>query len=569
MKVRKVSLTNQILLVNIVVLLITTIILGMASVSQSKKSISKLLNDRILDIARSGAAIVDGDVLQTLTAEDKDTEAYQSELNKLAIFRDNTEIEYIYAIKAVDDKNFVFTIDTALEDPAEFGQEIEYTDALYNASKGTADYDRIALEDEWGRHYSAYAPVFNSQKEVVGIVGVDLGAQWFDLQIKKHITKIVICSIVIMVISVIAILFIISKIKKGFVTLNDKLDDIADGSGDLSKEIVLESGDEFEVLAGKMNIFIRQIREIISGVKTSVNGSVASTDELTVIADKAAQTMSKLSQAISGVSEGAMQQATDVTDASNNVADIVERLAGVNETIDYAEECTRNMSNNSASVSESFDILIKAIRDSMEELGQVTAEMSQVGASVDMVIEAADVINDIASETNLLSLNASIEAARAGEAGKGFAVVADEIGSLAYQSNDSAADIKKIMDELKGQTTKAIKLVNQLNAAMAAQEKSSKNSREFLKKLFEDINNTKENFDTIRSEVISIRSACDVMNSTIESLSAISEENASSAELTAGSVKDISNIIDDVAKKADNIRGLSGDLGSIVGNYNT
>ena len=128
MKVRKVSLTNQILIVNIVVLLITTIILGMTSVSQSKKSISKLLHDRILDIARSGAAIVDGDVLQTLTAEDKDTEAYQSELNKLAIFRDNTEIEYIYAIKAVDDKNFVFTIDTALEDPAEFGQEIEYTE---------------------------------------------------------------------------------------------------------------------------------------------------------------------------------------------------------------------------------------------------------------------------------------------------------------------------------------------------------------------------------------------------------------------------------------------------------
>ena len=248
MKVRRISLTTRIFIINIIVLLAATSILGYVSIRQSKTTMEHLIKQRMLDIANSAASMLDGDVMETLTAEDEETEAYQSQIDELAVFRDNTELEYIYCMKADGDKKFTFTIDATIEDPAEFGAEAEYTDALYNASKGNADVDAEAYEDEWGKHYTAYSPVFNSSKQVVGIVGVDFSAEWFDSQITKHIRTIMIITIVILILSVGVVLILISNVKHGFTTLNAKLCDIADGSGDLSKEIYITSGDEFEVL---------------------------------------------------------------------------------------------------------------------------------------------------------------------------------------------------------------------------------------------------------------------------------------------------------------------------------
>ena len=237
------------------------------------------------------------------------------------------------------------------------------------------------------------------------------------------------------------------------------------------------------------------------------------------------------------------------------------------DTINVGEEATTNMSRNSNQVSESFEVLIRAIQDSMLELERVTKEISAVGAAVDEVITAADVINAIANQTNLLSLNASIEAARAGEAGRGFAVVAEEIGKLAIQSNDSAASIKTIMDDLKDQTGKAIGLVTELNSVMAEQENTSRDSREYLSTLFSDIERTKENFEVIRMNASGIKDACDTLNHTIESLSAISEQNAASAEVTADSFAEITQIIDNVSERAESIRIQSDGLGDMVGSY--
>ncbi len=567
MRVRKISLTLQILLINVVILVVATVVLGTISVKQSASAMEHLIKQRMMDIANTAAAEIDGDVLAALEDGDQETEEYALVLNDLAAYRDNTDLEYIYCMEQTGANSFIFTVDADPEEPADWGDPVETTDALVTAGGGTGAVDDEPYADEWGTHYSAYSPVFDSSGKVVGVIGVDFSADWFDEQISGHIRTVTLISLLIMVLSAAAILILTARIGKSFKTLNSKLSDIADGSGDLTKKIEISSGDEFEVIAGNMNTFIDQIRDIVSGVKNNVDSSVSASNELTDITERATGTMSELSNAISGVSSGALQQAEDVNSASDNVRTIVNRLSEMSDTVETAEECTNSMAASSNHVSKTFEELISSIQESMRELAQVTEEMGNVGSFVEEVTNAADVINSIANQTNLLSLNASIEAARAGEAGRGFAVVAEEIGKLAVQSNESSASIKNIMDELKAQTDKTIGLVTRLNDVMSKQESTSMNSKESLTTLFDNINSTKENFDAIRQNVDDINKVCNVLNDSISSLSAISEENASSVEITANACTEITDIIKNVAEKADNIKNQSDDLGNMVGNY--
>ncbi len=567
MKVRKISLVTKLLVVMIAVLFISEGILGFVSVSQSKKAIREAIQQRMLDISNAAAGSLDGDILENLTADDIETPEYKKLYDVLAVFRDKVDLEYIYSVCDNGDGTYGFTVDVDIEAPADFGDPVEYTDALGSAFKGTAAADQEPYEDEWGLHYSAYSPVYNSSKKIVGIVGVDFSASWFEEQISKQTGSMILISVILLILGVLIILFLTFRFRFAFIQLHKMLKELGDGSGDLTRKLDITSGDEFEEIAKDVNGFMDQIRLIVSSVKDNVTGSVSASDELTTAADQARDTVNLLSDSIHSVSAGAVEQARDSAEAAENVSEIRSRLSTMGNSVDQAEQFTEDMNRNSREVSEQFEQLISAIQESMEQLKKVTGEISTVGDSVDSVIEAANVIDSIANQTNLLSLNASIEAARAGEAGKGFAVVAEEIGKLAVQSNESAASIKKIMDNLKDETSEAVNLVSNLDSVMKEQEKTSIVSRDSLKTLFGEIESTKNIFDEIRVDTKGIQDACENLTGSIDNLSSVSEKNAASAQETADSVSEILTVTDSVAKRAENIKEYSDNLGDMVREY--
>ena len=175
--------TAKYLILIIAFLLIVNVTLGWLLMRQSKASIISLMHTRMLDISNTAAAMIDGDVLKTVTPADEGTEGYETIMRTLTYFQDNIDLKYIYCIRDMGDGTFTFGLDPTVEDPGEFGSPIVYTDALYRASRGTPAADEDFYEDAWGRFYSAYSPVFDSQGAVAGIIAVDFSAEWYDQQV--------------------------------------------------------------------------------------------------------------------------------------------------------------------------------------------------------------------------------------------------------------------------------------------------------------------------------------------------------------------------------------------------
>ena len=239
---QKISRTSVFLIVFCMLLLLGNVLLGVLLTRQSANAMKDLIHDRMLDVSNTAAAMIDGDVLENLQPEDKDTPEYQAVLKTLSRYLDNIELEYIYCIRDMGNKEFIFTVDPDKDDPAEYGEPVEYTDALYKASLGEAAVDDEPYKDRWGRYYSAYTPVFDSNNKVAGIVAVDFSAEWYDRQMTSQVRTIVFTCVVSIVLGAIIILAITTRYRRRFHALYDELNDLSDGVEDLSRELSAGAG---------------------------------------------------------------------------------------------------------------------------------------------------------------------------------------------------------------------------------------------------------------------------------------------------------------------------------------
>lgn len=183
------------------ILLISSILFCSVSIYRSRVGIRKSIQQRMLDIANCASGSISGEVMKNLSEDTVGSISYNKIYDTLAVFRDNVELEYVYCIKQVGEKDFIFTIDLDQVAPASYGDPVEYTDALALAGKGRASVDEIPYTDQWGEFYSAYSPVFDAEGNVAGIVAVDFSVDWFENQLSSQTRSTVIGYLIILIIS--------------------------------------------------------------------------------------------------------------------------------------------------------------------------------------------------------------------------------------------------------------------------------------------------------------------------------------------------------------------------------
>ncbi|MBO4422679.1 MAG: GGDEF domain-containing protein [Clostridia bacterium] len=228
---------NGLLLAAIAFLLVLNGTLGFILTRKAGVALTSSIRQHMLDISNTAASMIDGDVLASLKAEDKDTEGYQTIMKSLAYFQDNIDLKYIYCISDTGNGNFVFSVDPTVEDPGEFGSPIVYTDALYAASTGVASVDETAYSDEWGTFYSAYSPVFTSDGKVGGIVAVDISAEWYDEQVAEIVKTVVIVGVSSLTIGILIVVAITRRVRLRNRLLSTQITELGGKVGDLVREI--------------------------------------------------------------------------------------------------------------------------------------------------------------------------------------------------------------------------------------------------------------------------------------------------------------------------------------------
>ena len=465
MKVRKIGITTQILIVFSVLLLATNAILGFIVINNLKSTLLDSIQNKMLSLSNSAAAAIDGEALERYYENNDDEEAYNTVMDALVVYRDHADVEYIYTIGDRRNGSFEFIIDSDPEEPGECGDEIDGTEGLIRASKGTPSVDHEPYEDEWGRHYSAYSPIYNGNR-IVGIVGIDISFDWYEEQVSSLTLIIVGICAAAFVIGLLIVLVICGRIRKSFSVLDAKLGDIADGSGDLTRDINIESGDEFEVIANKVNRFIREVQGLASGVSGVSQDVLKIGNEMKKTAEHNTDSIHDINSEIENISSsmeecGASTNSTSeaLADATRDVEALTQEIARVHEIVASANKSAQQASKHAVDEREN------AIRTLNEIEARVNAA-SEDASKIEQVREIAAQITEIASQTQILSLNAQIEAARAGDQGAGFAVVATEVGHLSTEITEAVSRISDINKQVISAVNKLIESSREMSDFM-------------------------------------------------------------------------------------------------------
>ena len=237
MKKKGLSLTTQGIILFSVLLMAANTLMGVALVNQSRAAMKTLIQERVLDVSNSIAAMVDGDVLGQLTAEDVGGPAYNSVMDILVVFRDHVDLQYVYCVGRNSDGEFIFTVDSAVGDAAAFGDPVVRTDALEKAWAGVASADDEPYRDAWGGFYSSYSPVFDSRGEVAGVVAVDFGADWFDRQVSAQTRTIIVGNILSLGVGVLMVLLFTNRLRGRLRNLNDAMHDLVADVESMSQQV--------------------------------------------------------------------------------------------------------------------------------------------------------------------------------------------------------------------------------------------------------------------------------------------------------------------------------------------
>lgn len=301
--------------------------------------------------------------------------------------------------------------------------------------------------------------------------------------------------------------------------------------GDLTIDMDIHTSNEFGMLAGNVKEMVNNTRDLIHKVVEVTSLVTVATENLSATSKDMTDSSEHITTAINEIDIGITQQAEEAQLCCNQMDELSNKMGIVNTNVNEIQilaDQTQVMIQNGI---DTMTLLTKQSQTTNEITQLVMTDVKALQKQSASIEQFIGIINDIASQTNLLSLNASIEAARAGDAGRGFAVVAEEIRKLAEGSVNAAQEIQKVVVDIKTKTEATVQTASKAETEVTSQVKSVETTREAFHSMSECVDRLLTNLKEVIENVENMNEDRQKTLDSIESISAVYEETAASSSI--------------------------------------
>ena len=303
-----------------------------------------------------------------------------------------------------------------------------------------------------------------------------------------------------------------------------------------------------------------ELTAVVTDLKNQSGNLFEQSASLSKSASDTMNNMKDTDRAVDEMANGATMLAQETQSASENVIEIGNMIDKVNDNTEELAKDADNMKELGENAENILRQLIAGQKEMVTHIGVVNDKTHEANKAAGKISEVVKLITEIASQTNLLSLNASIEAARAGEAGRGFAVVAENIKQLAEQTTSSAADIQDIIHDLEQKSDETVEKTEAVNNIVNKQSEDMKQTADILNQVITGITGLIDKIDSIAVSVENMDKSKENVVDVIGNLSSVSQENAASTEETSASTTMAMETVKKIADEAVKLKDIAQEL---------